>query len=731
MRKSYTLDSGKVTSTRKQKLRQKLHLLSERLEKALKSGRFHLLSKRKQRQLLQRFNRYTKRLNATMSLGLRTAMLGAGLLLTTQQATAQTFTEQTANPDNPFDGVNVGGHSRPTFVDIDNDGDMDAFIGEGDGTIKYYKNTGTNSAPVFTEQTGSNNPFDGVDVGVFSTPTFVDIDNDGDMDAFIGEFHGTIKYYKNTGTNSAPVFTEQTGNPNNPFDGVDVGSRSIPTFVDIDNDGDMDAFIGENNGTIKYYKNTGTNSVPVFTEQTGNPANPFNGVDVGMHSTPTFVDIDNDGDMDAFSGENYGPIKYYKNTGTNSAPVFTEQTGNPDNPFDGVGVENRSTPTFVDIDNDGDMDAFIGEGLGTINYFKNTGTNSMPVFNVQTGNPDNPFHGVDVGSASIPTFVDIDNDGDMDAFIGEYIGNINYYKNTGTNSAPVFTIQTGNPDNPFDGIDVGEASTPTFVDIDNDGDMDAFSGEYYGIIKYYKNTGTNSAPAFTEQTGSNNPLDGVSLGYSSYPTFVDIDNDGDMDAFIGDYTGTIKYYKNTGTNSAPVFTEQTGNPDNPFDGVDVGRYSVPTFVDIDNDGDMDAFIGETDGPINYYKNTGTNSAPVFTEQTGSNNPFDGVDIGNSSTPTFVDIDNDGDMDAFIGEGIGRINYYKNTTVLPVELIYFKGQSVEAGTHLEWQTATEKNNEGFDIERSTDGKELGNHRLRSKGMVLRKRYKTILTLTKHL
>ena len=44
------------------------------------------------------------------------------------------------------------------------------------------------------------------------------------------------------------------------------------------------------------------------------------------------------------------------------------------------------------------------------------------------------------------------------------------------------------------------------------------------------------------------------------------------------------------------------------------------------------------------------SAQTFTLQTSSNNLFQGVNVGTYSNPTFVDIDNDGDFDAFIGEG---------------------------------------------------------------------------------
>ena len=184
----------------------------------------------------------------------------------------------------------------------------------------------------------------------------------------------------------------------------------------------------------------------------------------------------------------------------------------------------------------------------------------------------NPFNDVNVGSYSAPSFVDVDGDGDMDAFIGEWDGTINYYENTGAPLAPIFTAQTAG-DNPFNTVDVGDFSTPSFVDVDADGDMDAFIGEEDGNINYYKNTGTPLAPAFTEQTAGDNPFNGVYGGWYSTPSFVDGDGDGDMDAFIGEYSGDLKYYENTGTPLAPIFTEQTG-VDNPFDAVNVGSSTL-------------------------------------------------------------------------------------------------------------------------------------------------------------
>ena len=82
----------------------------------------------------------------------------------------------------------------------------------------------------------------------------------------------------------------------------------------------------------------------------------------------------------------------------------------------------------------------------------------------------------------------VDSDGDLDAFIGEYDGILNFYRNTGTATNPNFTLVTGAGD-PFDGVDVGDNSKPTFVDIDGDGDMDAFIGEYDGILYFYRNNG--------------------------------------------------------------------------------------------------------------------------------------------------------------------------------------------------------------------------------------------------
>ena len=52
-------------------------------------------------------------------------------------------------------------------------------------------------------------------------------------------------------------------------------------------------------------------------------------------------------------------------------------------------------------------------------------------------------------------------------------------------------------------------------------------------------------------------------------------------------------------------------------------------------------MGNFDGRLTYLENTGTSTAPVFVQRTGSENPFNG--IGTSFDPFFADIDNDGTL----------------------------------------------------------------------------------------
>ena len=149
------------------------------------------------------------------------------------------------------------------------------------------------------------------------------------------------------------------------------------SYVDIDGDSDKDIFIdireSENfsNSGIVFIENKGTLAQPLF-EPIGSLATlePF-GLSYGRGFTETFFeDIDADGDFDALVATDNNQIDYYyfENIGTSTVPDFREYqdtTLDLANPFglnrvvEWTGADRRDI-AFTDIDNDGDLDAFVG-----------------------------------------------------------------------------------------------------------------------------------------------------------------------------------------------------------------------------------------------------------------------------------------------------------------------------------------------------------------------------------
>ncbi|HMF14341.1 MAG TPA: VCBS repeat-containing protein, partial [Gemmataceae bacterium] len=180
---------------------------------------------------------------------------------------------------NPFNGVNVGdvgGRSRPVLADLDGNGTLDAVVGRADGSISYFKNTGSATNPVFTPQTGTANPFNAINVGAIAAPALGDVDGNGTLDLVVGNGGATLFYYKNTGTAINPVFTQKTGT-DNPFNSVSVGTFTAPALGDVDGNGTLDLVVGSLGGDLNYFENTGTATSPVYTWQQAGAANPFNG----------------------------------------------------------------------------------------------------------------------------------------------------------------------------------------------------------------------------------------------------------------------------------------------------------------------------------------------------------------------------------------------------------------------------------------------------------------------
>lgn len=272
------------------------------------------------------------------------------------------FSQSFDNPlTNPFNLDNAGGFNSPVFVKIDGDNDYDCFSGVGIGQTLYYRNSGTSTLPSFDNFYNAI-AFGIIDVGNYAKPAFADLDSDGDFDLYVGEGQYRISFFRNTSA-TTPNFNYISDNP----DGISgLGTFVAPVLIDIDDDNDFDLFTGQQDGNILFFRNVGTR----FNPSWANPLfNPFGLSDVGSNSSPSFSDVDKDGDYDAFIGNEAGNIIFFGNTGTKTNPSF----GFPQtNPFGLEDIGTYSAPTFVDINNDGKEDLFVGSGTGSTYYFKNT-----------------------------------------------------------------------------------------------------------------------------------------------------------------------------------------------------------------------------------------------------------------------------------------------------------------------------------------------------------------------
>jgi uncharacterized protein (DUF2141 family) len=138
-----------------------------------------------------------------------------------------------------------GSNATPALADVDGDGDLDLFVGEGSGSINFYRNDGTRKAPKFVLV---SDEFAGIAAGRRSAPTLMDIDGDGDLDLLVGNENGDVKLYRNTGTKTTPAFMLDTS-----F--VLLGSyNAIPTAADMDGDGKPELLLGGSGGGVQLWR---------------------------------------------------------------------------------------------------------------------------------------------------------------------------------------------------------------------------------------------------------------------------------------------------------------------------------------------------------------------------------------------------------------------------------------------------------------------------------------------
>jgi hypothetical protein len=212
------------------------------------------------------------------------------------------------------------------------------------------------------------------------------------------------------------------------------------------------------------------------------------------------------------------------------------------------------------------------------------------------------------------------------------------------------------------------------LDVDGDGVRDLlFSPNTYletdddASVHFLKNTGEDLDPVWSYIQNNFIQEDMIDLGRGAYPILTDLDGDGLIDLVIANketYNGvddtptTILLFRNTGNLNQPVFSYTST--------VDVSTYGIesafPALGDIDGDGDIDLILGDELGRIHRFDNTSEiGDWPLFavTELSISDNSGEAIDVGQFAAPQLIDIDSDGLLDLVVGEKNGTLTLFLN------------------------------------------------------------------------
>ncbi len=283
---------------------------------------------------------------------------------------------------------------------------------------------------------------------------------------------------------------------------------------------------------------------------------------------------------------------------------------------------------WADFDNGGGLDLFVANATEENNF-------------LYLSDGEGAFAGIDNGeivndggnSFSGASCGDYDNDGDLDLFVPNRNGENNFlYQNNG--GATFLRITTGDIAN-----DGGNSRSGSWGDYDNDGFLDLFVTNVTPENNFlYHNNGDGS---FTKDTTSAVANDGRNSRTGSW---VDYDNDGDLDLFLVNYQQNNILYQNDGSGA---FVKIGGADFVPEQGWSLSA----SWGDYDNDQDLDLFIANGNGRNNFlYENNGDGTFKRITESDVA------TDGGNSWDGSWGDVDNDGDLDLFVANGGGENNF---------------------------------------------------------------------------
>lgn len=654
---------------------------------------------------------------------------------------------------NELDMAWTGGLNAVHFQDIDinQDAIMDLIVFDVHGNrLLTFINHGTQNKVDYTYEPQYENAFPEVQSWVQTA----DYDGDGKKDLFTYSMYGAgISVFRNVSSGGVLKFklitrTLNYSIPNWPPTNIFVSSVDYPGLVDVDYDGDLDILTFSVLGTfVYYYRNYSMENYNIpdslefklydkcwgkFAESETTNSVFLNQSCVGFkgtegktngqkHTGSTLlpIEMNNDSLYELILGDvDYFNLNLLTNGGTlDTAYMISQDTVFPAN-TKAVEVISFPTANFIDIDNDGINELisspFEGayykpENSHSVWLYENDGTNTAPIFNYEK----NDFlqgDMIDVGDASHPVLVDVDGDGLQDLIISNYgyvdstyldtlwyvlntykVSILSYYQNIGSATNPSYQLIDTNWAN-LDTLKKVSLS-PTFGDIDGDGDEDLILGSNDGSLIYCQNTAGLGQPISFNSAILN--YQNITVGDDNFstPQLIDIDGDSLLDLIVGKKTnrlrkinlqdslvGYISYYRNTGVSTQPLFileTDSMGNID-PSDYWNYyAAYSVPFFFRDASDS-LKLFVGSASGLTFYYRDIEDNIYGTF----GVDSNLKYTDIVNTlysvfsykdyfkqltpykagifSAPLVHDFNADGYPDIMIGNFSGGLRYFEGT-----------------------------------------------------------------------
>ncbi|MBI2504868.1 MAG: VCBS repeat-containing protein [Candidatus Latescibacteria bacterium] len=363
----------------------------------------------------------------------------------------------------------------------------------------------------------------------------------------------------------------------------DAPGRGV-ACADVDGDGDLDLYVANWGAPDILYLNDGKGHFADRTAEAGLG-------DPGRGRGVCFLDADNDGDPDLYVGIE-GQNRFYRNLGGGRFAEATEEAGVGDTRMA------RSVVT-ADIEGDGDLDLYVVNGDGPNRLYRNRGDGRFEegVDGMGVGDP---------GPGRSAVFGDIDSDGDPDLYLVNYGQANRLYRNDQRSSGMArfteISKQAG-------GGDEGKGNGAVFGDLDNDGDLDlVVANEGWPLV--YQNQGDGSLAEVAKAAGL------VQWGNWASPVLADFDSDGNLDCYLSSYGAKDAFYANTGSGR---FTDRSGDL-----GRAVGRRGFGVAAgDYDGNGTVDLYVA-ADGLDLLYANSSRGTHYLTVEVVGAQANRDGI-----------------------------------------------------------------------------------------------------------